>query len=190
MSLAVHPRGNRPCAVVLGDRPVRITLLRAWDSLRFTGKVKLMVALIWSLVRQPSEKELREWMESILNDRSGKNDLITKAMEELNKAFPTLKRVIIDERDQFMVTKLQQTAEALLNGSTDHDGERVIVAVVGAGHVAGMHEKLMKDGADERPEQTLPGLIGTKKRILSNEELLSLVTDIVQFDYSCICVGE
>ena len=80
MSLAVHPRGNRPCAVVLGDRPVRITLLRAWDSLRFTGKVKLMVALIWSLVRQPSEKELREWMESILNDRSGKNDLITKAM--------------------------------------------------------------------------------------------------------------
>ena len=84
-----------------------------------------------------------------------------------------------------MVTKLQQTAEALLHGSTEN-GDAVIVAVVGAGHVGGMHEKLMSDEADKSPEQTLPGLIETKKRILSNEDLSSLVTDIVQFDYSCI----
>ncbi|KAL7532067.1 hypothetical protein ACHAXR_005335, partial [Thalassiosira sp. AJA248-18] len=193
-----HPRGNRPCAIILGDRPVRITLLRAWESLRLFGKVKLMICLLWSSIRQPSEKELREWMESILNDRSGKNDLITKAMEELGKAFPTLKRVIIEERDEFMVAKLRQTAEILMN-SHGQDGEKVIVAVVGAGHCPGMLEKLLQTNTicveDEakplRPEKVLPGLVETKKRKTSNDaEISSLTTDIVQFDYSYVLENE
>jgi hypothetical protein len=52
----LHPRGNRPCAIILGDRPVRITLVRAWESLRVFGKLKLMIALLWSSIKQPSEK--------------------------------------------------------------------------------------------------------------------------------------
>ena len=64
-----HPRGDRQCAIILGDRPVSITLVRAWESLRLFGKLKLMIALVWSSIRQPSEKEIREWIESILNDR-------------------------------------------------------------------------------------------------------------------------
>ncbi|KAL7503039.1 hypothetical protein ACHAXN_000891 [Cyclotella atomus] len=88
-----------PCAIIFGDRPVRITLSRAWESLRFFGKCKLVLCLLWSSIRQPSEKELKEWMESILNDRTGKNDLMTKALEEMGKAFPSIKKVIIEERD-------------------------------------------------------------------------------------------
>jgi len=193
----VHPRENRPCSIILGDRPVAITLRRAWESLRLFGKIKLMLALLWSSIRQPSENEIREWMESILNDRSGKNDLITKAMEELGKSFPSLKRVIIEERDEFMVAKLRQTAEALMH--SDQNGEKVIVAVVGAGHVNGMIKRLGEkdhscslDNAsssmtplDRRPEKILQGIIETKKRKISNDdEVSSLVTDIVQFDYS------
>ena len=52
----LHPRGNRPCAIILGDRPVRITLTRAWESLHVFGKLKLMIALLWSSIKQPSEK--------------------------------------------------------------------------------------------------------------------------------------
>jgi pheromone shutdown protein TraB len=192
---ASHPRGNRQCAIILGDRPVSITLLRAWESLRFIGKLKLMIALIWSSIRQPSEKEIREWIESILNDRSGKNDLLTKAMEELGQTFPSLKRVIIEERDEFMVAKLQQTAEALMQ-SNDHGGEKVIVAVVGAGHCPGMLEKLehkyvLESASDgRRPERVLPDLVKTKKLIATDDDLTSLVTDIVLFDYSYVMDNE
>ncbi|KAL7551607.1 hypothetical protein ACHAWF_014803 [Thalassiosira exigua] len=184
---ASHPRGNRPCAIILGDRPVRITMLRAWESLRLIGKVKLILGLIWSSIWQPSEKQLREWMESILNDRTGKNDLITKAMEEMGRAFPTLKRVIIEERDEFMVAKLRQTAEALTH-DPDHYGDKVIVALVGAGHCPGMLEKLDKSA---EPNQSLPSLVETKRRKVSNDpEVASMVTDIVQFDYSYVWDSE
>ena len=190
-----HPRGDRQCAIILGDRPVSITLVRAWESLGLFGKLKLMIALVWSSIRQPSEKEIREWIESILNDRSGKNDLLTKAMEELGKSFPTLKRVIIEERDEFMVAKLIQTAEAM-SLNNNHRGDKVIVAVVGAGHCPGMLEKLVDryalDRVEEhsRPDRILPELIKTKKMIANDDDLTSLVTDIVMFDYSYVLDSE
>ena len=180
----------RQCAIILGDRPVQITIRRAWESLGIIGKTKLILALLWSSIKQPSEKELKEWMEKILNDRSGKSDLITKAMEELNKAFPTLKRVIIEERDDFMVSKLRQTAEALIHSATDDQEPKVIVAVVGAGHCSGMLEKLNQIDDRKSPEKILSNIVETKKRKVQNdEEVSSLVTDICQFDYSCILEG-
>ena len=193
-SYVSHERGNRACTVILGDRPVKITILRAWESLRWFGKFKLMLALAWSSIKQPSEKELREWMESILNDRSGRNDLITKSMEQLGKVFPTMKRVIIEERDMFMAAKLKQVASIMRNSHLN--GEKVIVAVVGAGHCPGMLEKLMQKydettdtvtKQEERPEIVLPRIVETKKRRLdSDAEVSSLVTDLVQFDYAYV----
>mmetsp|Transcript_25098 Transcript_25098/g.52843 ORF Transcript_25098/g.52843 Transcript_25098/m.52843 type:complete len:295 (+) Transcript_25098:647-1531(+) len=188
-----HPRGHRPCAIILGDRPVRITMLRAWESLRVFGKIRLLLGLLWSSIKQPSEKELREWMESILNDRSGKNDLLTKAMEELGKSFPTLKRVIIEERDTFMVAKLFQVASMLMTmEDINSRDDKIIVVIVGAGHCAGMVEKLTVDGvrgkldsSSIRPEDILPALVETRKmKLANNEDVHSLVTDVVQFDFS------
>lgn len=176
---------NYPCAIILGDRPVRLTLSRAWESLSFFGKCKLVLCLLWSSVKQPSEKELREWMESILNDRTGKNDLMTKAMDDMGKTFPSIKKVIIEERDEFMSAKLRQCAEMLMQMEIDSRQPRVIVAVVGAGHCNGMMETLLESDVKARPEAVLPTLVETKKRKLVNdEEVSSLVTDVVQFDYS------
>jgi pheromone shutdown protein TraB len=175
---------NHPCAIILGDRPVRITLSRAWESLGFFGKIKLVLCLIWSSIWQPSEKEIKEWMESILNDRTGKNDLMTKAMEEMGKAFPSIKRVIIEERDDFMTAKLRQCAEMLMQ-MKDEKPNRVIVAVVGAGHCTGMLNKLLDRTRDDG--LILKNLVETKKRKLNNdEEIMSLVTDVVQFDYDYV----
>lgn len=175
---------HNPCAIILGDRPVRITLSRAWESLRFFGKCKLVLCLLWSSIKQPSEKELREWMESILNDRTGKNDLMTKAMEDMGKAFPSIKKVIIEERDEFMSAKLKQCAEMLMQMKDDNRQHRVIVAVVGAGHCSGMMEQLLDRSTTDRPEVVLPALVETRKRTMENdEEVSSLVTDVVQFDY-------
>eukprot|EP00566_Odontella_aurita_P013792 CAMPEP_0113532014 /NCGR_PEP_ID=MMETSP0015_2-20120614/3814_1 /TAXON_ID=2838 /ORGANISM="Odontella" /LENGTH=456 /DNA_ID=CAMNT_0000430909 /DNA_START=6 /DNA_END=1377 /DNA_ORIENTATION=- /assembly_acc=CAM_ASM_000160 len=111
----VHPQGSlagdaaldrNGCVVVLGDRPVRLTLVRAWESLSLLGKFRLVLGLLWSSIRQPSEKELREWMDSIMNDPG--NDLLSKSIEELGKHFPTIGEVIIHERDRYMAAKLLQ----------------------------------------------------------------------------------
>ena len=129
-------------------------------------------------------------MDSILNDRTGKNDLLTKAMEELGKAFPTLQKVIINERDLFMVAKLRQVADMMMSMEGDDDGsEKVIVAVVGAGHCPGMLKQLICENTVKaehaQPIEVLPSLVETKKmKISNNEEVYSLVTDVVQFDYT------
>lgn len=98
-----------------------------------------------------------------------------------------------------MVAKLSQTADALMH--SPDDGSKVIVAIVGAGHCPGMLEKLKQRTVlygdeessfigtklDRRPEKLLPFLVETKKRTINNdEEVASLVTDIVQFDYRCV----
>ena len=143
----------RACAVVLGDRPILITLLRAWESLSLLGKVRLILGLLWSCLRQPSEEELRKFMEEVMNDPAG--DLLSKSIEELGRHFPTIRKVIIDERDRYMVAKIVQTAHlvaergyhqqriseggGIRNGTTARRRRRTrIVAVVGAGHVPGM----------------------------------------------------
>ena len=179
----INHQQYHPCAIILGDRPVRITLSRAWESLRFFGKCKLVLCLLWSSIRQPSEKELKEWMESILNDRTGKNDLMSKAIEDMGKSFPSIKKVIIEERDDFMTAKIKQCADMLMQMQDENRKHRVIVAVVGAGHCNGMLDKLL-DMKVKRPEEILQTLVETKNRNLDNdEEVLSLVTDVVQLDY-------
>ena len=124
-----------------------------------------------------------------MDDRSGENDLLTKVIAELGAAFPTLKHTIIEERDEFMVAKLQQTAELLVQ-SSEPEAEKVIVAVVGAGHCSGMLEHLRlettrSDNVLQRsPELVLPDLLKTKKKTSDDGEIASFVYDIVQFDTS------
>jgi pheromone shutdown-related protein TraB len=103
----------------LCDREVRQTLKRAWGALSFWKRALLASALVESLFARPemSEADLRELRE---------RDAMTQLLEELSKAFPGLKRVLIDERDAYLAEKIRQAPGAKL------------VAVVGAGHVAGL----------------------------------------------------
>jgi pheromone shutdown-related protein TraB len=103
----------------LCDREVRITLRRAWAALSWWKKSLLVSALAESLFARPemSEDDLRELRE---------RDVMSQLLAELAKAFPGLKRVLIDERDAYLAEKIRQTPGAKL------------VAVVGAGHIAGL----------------------------------------------------
>lgn len=179
------------CAVILGDRPVRLTLLRVWESLSFFGKIKLVFALIISSFKQPSEDELREWMESVMNDPS--NDIISKSIEELSKHFPSIGQVIIKERDIYMTMKLLQTAKIITNsgngGSDPSDSIiiRKIVAIVGAGHVPGIIKRL--EYVQQNPEEwgeienVLSSVIDTKKyKVDQNDDMRSLVKEVASIN--------
>jgi pheromone shutdown-related protein TraB len=109
--------------VALCDRDVRVTLRRAWASMSFWRKSQLGGILAASLFESPelSEHDLRR-----LRDR----DVMSELMDELGSALPELKRVLIDERDAWLAERIRAT-----------EGTR-IVAVVGAGHLAGMEQAL------------------------------------------------
>lgn len=103
----------------LCDREVRITLRRAWHALSFWKKSLMIAALAESLFARPemSEDDLRELRE---------RDVMSQLLAELSTAFPGLKAVLIDERDAYLAEKIRQSPGAKL------------VAVVGAGHIAGL----------------------------------------------------
>lgn len=57
-----------------------------------------------------------------------------KYMDEIGKKFPTIKRVLVDERNQYMVQQLSSANEQYSK----------IIAVVGDGHIPGLSEMLNK----------------------------------------------
>lgn len=106
--------------VVLADRDIHITLKRTWGNLGFWKKTKLLGAIMGSLFAKEDKGEALKIEE--LKEQAHLSEL----MAEFARAMPEVKEPLIDERDQFLVSKIEEAP-----------GER-IVAVVGAGHVAGM----------------------------------------------------
>ena len=104
--------------IELCDRDIRITLRRTWHSLTFIEKLKL----IFSDTGQKIEGEMSEEMLAELR----KTDVISKMINDVGKSIPSLIRVLIDERDDYL-------AENIRNAPGDK-----IIAVVGAGHMNGI----------------------------------------------------
>ena len=113
---AAQAAGAQPVFI---DREVQVTLRRAWRKSSFFGKNKLLALLMTSVF--DDEKVDADKIE----DLKKKNEL-ESMMEEFAKELPTVKQVLIDERDQYLATSVYQAT-----------GKKV-VAVVGAGHVPGM----------------------------------------------------
>ncbi len=109
--------------IELCDREIRITLRRAWNSMTFIQKLKLITSGFAGIF------ESQEMTEEKLEELKQK-DVLSEMMNELGKSMPVLKRVLIDERDQYLTQKMKEAK-----------GNK-IVSVVGAGHVKGIVESL------------------------------------------------
>jgi pheromone shutdown-related protein TraB len=103
----------------LCDRNIQITLRRAWSRTRFWGKMKMLAAMLASVFS--SEKLTPEDIEKLKQ-----KDVLQNMMEELAEYLPAAKEVLIDERDVYLAARIFLA-----------EGTR-IVAVVGAGHLAGI----------------------------------------------------
>ena len=124
--------------VELCDRDVRITLRRAWKSTSFFKKGYMIVSLLASLF---DETELDE--EKLAELR--RKDVLSELMNEIGKALPAAKEVLIDERDVFMAEKIKAA------------GGKHIVAVVGAGHMEGIIRVFEEDNSEHMDEiSTIP----------------------------------
>ncbi|MGI5058500.1 TraB/GumN family protein [Treponema pectinovorum] len=108
---------NIPVAMV--DRPIQTTLRRAWAENSFWGKCKLLSALIASAFDK--EEVNGEQIENLKN-RSEMDSM----MSELADYMPVVKRVLIDERDRYLASKIWECK-----------GNKTL-AVLGAGHLPGV----------------------------------------------------
>lgn len=101
------------------DRRIDITLKRVWRHLGFWHRIKLAGVLAEAMFST-------EEIEGKDIEALKKRDQLEALMGEMGKAFPEIKKRLIDERDVYLAQKLRAAPGAR------------IVAVVGAGHVPGM----------------------------------------------------
>ena len=120
---AVNTAKGKNIPIELCDREVRITLRRAWHSMGLWQKIKLIAGGFGGIFEK---QDLTE--EKLAELRS--KDVLSEMMDELGKAMPVLKKVIIDERDTYLAEKMKQSK-----------GNK-IVSVVGAGHARGIIKAL------------------------------------------------
>ena len=116
---AVNAAQEVGAELVLADRDISATLKRTWANLSFFNKIKVLGVLMGTSF---SQEEITEEELEKLKDR----DHISEAMEGFAQAMPQVKGPLIDERDQYLMSAI------------DDAPGKTIVAVVGAGHVNGM----------------------------------------------------
>lgn len=116
---AVDVAEGKNVPIVLADRDIKITLKRTWACTPWYRKISLLGGLFGSIFDKTeiSEEDLTKIKEQ---------DALSSMMQEFGKTFPEVKQVLIDERDQFLASKIKNAP-----------GKKV-VAVVGAGHMRGI----------------------------------------------------
>lgn len=117
---AIQAAEKAGAAVHLADRDIRTTLSRTWRLMKLWTKVKLFTQLIASL--WDMEEITPEQVEEMK-----KKDVLESLLSEIGATLPEVRRILIDERDQYLAFKIRTAP-----------GKR-IVAAVGAGHVPGIH---------------------------------------------------
>ena len=139
MLAAVSTAKELDIPFTLCDREIQTTLRRAWSKSNFWSKNKMLAALLGSVFSKEKleEKEIEKLKEK---------NMLQNMLEELSGYLPSVKEVLIDERDQFLATKVYST-----------EGKKLI-AVVGAGHVPGIIDNLKKLYSGEIGERDLEEL--------------------------------
>lgn len=116
------------CLVYLGDRPIRITLLRTLRAMSFWQALKLS----WSLASKEtvSAEEVEECKQ---------HDLLEKIMQRMTGDFPAFADVFVKERDQVLCHSLQLAAvRRTMNDNPLKTRPVRVVGVVGIAHTKGI----------------------------------------------------
>ena len=110
------------------DRNISTTLHRLVTEVSFWQKFKIVGGLIAGVF--VGEEISEEQVEDLK-----RGDMLHAVVSEFGEELPEIKRVLIDERDEYMVGRLSQISE-------DFHAPKKILALVGAGHLIGMMPNL------------------------------------------------
>ncbi|SIT70665.1 pheromone shutdown-related protein TraB [Ectothiorhodosinus mongolicus] len=142
MRAAINQAQAAHLPVLLIDREVGVTLKRCYRNVPWWQRMGLFGGLLASVVSR--EKISEEEIERL---KSG--DILESSFNEFAAESGSLYEPLINERDAYMAARLRQEA-------TNNDYQHIL-AVVGAGHLAGLRDTLTAESA-EPPAQTLERL--------------------------------
>jgi len=111
--------------VVMIDKPIA-TILRDLGSMPLLEKVKIAVDVMVALFTIGTRRRSTQLADAGLD----------KLMAEFDAKYPTLSRILVNERDRYMADRLQE----ILRSTTGQ-----VIAVVGLGHVKGIMRHLASD---------------------------------------------
>lgn len=144
------------------DRPIAVTLRRAWSMSSLLGKCKLLAELI-SLSFGSTEDISTDDIEELKTSNE-----MDEMLEELSATLPAVKTALIDERDRYIACRIweavneatdkavnetadntaNEAADKAVNEAADNtvsiEHSKSITAVLGAGHLPGVAEHLTR----------------------------------------------
>ncbi|KAM3411494.1 hypothetical protein ACQJBY_003259 [Aegilops geniculata] len=155
--------------VILGDRPVQITLRRTWGKMSLWHRAKFLYYIVFQSLFLPSPEDLNKMQCQCLfiqlKDMDDV-DMLTLVIQEMSKAFPSLMETLLHERDMYMSSKLLKVAR-------EHSS---VVAVVGKGHVSGIKKNWQQPIEVQRlMELPVPRKGASKLKILASIGAVSAV---------------
>ena len=127
---AVKSARDANIPVELIDRDINVTLKRTWKNLGLWKRSMLISSLLVGFEDEEDGEEVTS--ETVEHLKEPKQ--LSEMLAELGKAVPEVKGPLVDERDQFLVSKMTDAGK----------GKKKVLAVVGAAHVPGMKENLGK----------------------------------------------
>jgi pheromone shutdown protein TraB len=135
MKLAAEIAKERQLPLFLIDDPIRETIGRLVRTMTVRERIGLLTGAIIGLFIPPKivEEQIDDYTESP-----------AQFMEEVRIAYPTVARVLLDDRNEHMAARLTELR---------HRGFGRVAAVVGDAHVPGIANALQKQGI---PVETVP----------------------------------
>jgi pheromone shutdown protein TraB len=123
MLAAVEAAQELGVNVALIDMDANTVFSKVWSELTLKERVWMFLTALGGIfiTKKRVEKELKRFEEHQ-----------EEYMEELGKRFPTLKRILIDERDDFMTERIVHLHQRFPN----------VVAILGDGHIKGIAGRL------------------------------------------------
>ena len=132
------------------DRNISTTLHRLVTEVSFWQKLKIVGGLIAGVF--VGEEISEDQIEGLK-----RSDMLHAVVSEFGEELPEIKRVLIDERDEYMVGRLAQISQG------SHPPKKILV-FVGAGHLMGMMPNLKSPSDTEHLEELdkkpSPGKVG------------------------------
>ena len=143
MKAAIESAEAKDLPIWLIDREVGITLKRAIRSVTFFERLGIIGGLAGSLIT-------REEVEESEIEKLKEGDMLGSMFSEFAKESPPLFEALIAERDRYMTARLREESA---DAQSDGKPVRKVLAVIGAGHLAGIEQAIASQNEAPGPMQ-------------------------------------
>ncbi len=135
MLSAISAAKKKDLIIALLDQPIQITLRRFSQEITWKEKWRFVVDVFAGFLF-PTRQAKKYGLENMDLRKVPQNELISKMLFHVRERYPNVHKVLIEERNQYMVRKIRIFQEK--------HPELPIVVVIGAGHEEGMKELLLR----------------------------------------------